>query len=441
MSGRNAFAVTAGTNYILLVAGAITGVLAARLLGPTGRGQLAAIQLWPMLLASLALLGLPEALVFCSSRRVAESGQALTTAVLLAAAASVAAAVVGFLAMPRLLASQPSGIVDTARLYLVLTLASGVGLSIHLLRARSMFLAWNLIRLLPQMAWLCILVAASVFSLQSPILLAKISIVSGLALCVPYLIVAIAVAAPPYGPRRDLVRPLLMYGLPGVLTVLPQTFNLRLDQVALAAALPSNQLGLYVTAVGWSGAVTPALSALGSVMFPRIASLAGASDQVSTLSKGVRISVILGLTGGAGLALVTPFVLPMLFGASFEAATPAALLLIAAAVVAGFNLVLGECLRGVGHPSTVLRSEIGGLVVTAAALWILLPPLGIIGAAVASLLSYCTTFVMLALSVSRRLSLPLRFFLIPKHEDYRLLVRVAINGLTRLRHFLNRATR
>src|ERR1039458_5350046 len=36
-----------------------TGILAARLLGPVGEGKLAAIQTWPMLLGSLAMLGLP----------------------------------------------------------------------------------------------------------------------------------------------------------------------------------------------------------------------------------------------------------------------------------------------------------------------------------------------------------------------------------------------
>ena len=52
----------------------LTGALAARLLGPDGRGQLAAIQMWPNFLAAIANLGLPEALVYFSARSTPAPG-------------------------------------------------------------------------------------------------------------------------------------------------------------------------------------------------------------------------------------------------------------------------------------------------------------------------------------------------------------------------------
>src|SRR5713101_4590346 len=58
---------TAGTNGLSAVLGITTGMLAARLLGPQGRGELAAIQTWPSFIATLAMLGLPEALVYYSA--------------------------------------------------------------------------------------------------------------------------------------------------------------------------------------------------------------------------------------------------------------------------------------------------------------------------------------------------------------------------------------
>ena len=47
-------------NIALYVLAAATGPLAARLLGPDGRGALAAIQLWPGAIATFAMLGLPD---------------------------------------------------------------------------------------------------------------------------------------------------------------------------------------------------------------------------------------------------------------------------------------------------------------------------------------------------------------------------------------------
>src|SRR5690349_13378859 len=46
----------------LLAIGALTGLLSARLLGPQGRGELAALTLWPLTLISLTHLGTNSAL-------------------------------------------------------------------------------------------------------------------------------------------------------------------------------------------------------------------------------------------------------------------------------------------------------------------------------------------------------------------------------------------
>jgi O-antigen/teichoic acid export membrane protein len=57
---------TAGTNAVLAMFGLVTGVLAARLLGPNGRGELAAIQTWPAVIATIAMLGMPETVYYAA---------------------------------------------------------------------------------------------------------------------------------------------------------------------------------------------------------------------------------------------------------------------------------------------------------------------------------------------------------------------------------------
>src|SRR5262249_41475816 len=77
-------AFTATTNIFLSILGLMTGVLSARLLGAAGRGELGAIQTWPNVLATIAILGLPDALVYYCARRPEDSGVYLTSAVSLA---------------------------------------------------------------------------------------------------------------------------------------------------------------------------------------------------------------------------------------------------------------------------------------------------------------------------------------------------------------------
>jgi O-antigen/teichoic acid export membrane protein len=74
--------ITATVNLVLAVLGMMSGVLAARLLGPHGRGELAAIQTWPGVIGTLAMLGMPEAIVYYSARDERGAGRYLGSAVI-----------------------------------------------------------------------------------------------------------------------------------------------------------------------------------------------------------------------------------------------------------------------------------------------------------------------------------------------------------------------
>ena len=54
------FIFTIGAEFLLLVLGVVTGTILARVLGPVGRGELAAITLWPGILLTLGGLGIPH---------------------------------------------------------------------------------------------------------------------------------------------------------------------------------------------------------------------------------------------------------------------------------------------------------------------------------------------------------------------------------------------
>ncbi|HKM55935.1 MAG TPA: hypothetical protein VJY33_21190, partial [Isosphaeraceae bacterium] len=89
-------------NVVMAIIGLASGLLAAKLLGPQGRGELAAIQSWPMLFAALALLGMPEAVVYYSSRYPGRAADYLGTARVIALIAGVVFLATGWLLMPAL---------------------------------------------------------------------------------------------------------------------------------------------------------------------------------------------------------------------------------------------------------------------------------------------------------------------------------------------------
>src|SRR4051812_40976712 len=91
---------TAITNVALGGLGIATGVIVARWLGPVGRGELAAIQMWPSAMATIAMIGLPEALVYFSAKHPSQSREFLITAVLAVLFIIPVVALLGYALMP-----------------------------------------------------------------------------------------------------------------------------------------------------------------------------------------------------------------------------------------------------------------------------------------------------------------------------------------------------
>src|SRR5262249_32295661 len=157
-----------------------------------------------------------------------------------------------------------------------------------------------------------------------------------------------------------------------------------------AAVLPPGDLGLYVVAVAWSSAVSPLLASIGSTLLPAVASAADQTRASARMSEGVRMTALLAMVFSILVASMAPVAIRLLYGVSFIAAMPAALILVPASGVLGVNFSVQEAIRGFGRPYLVLRAELLGLVVTVMSLCLMLRPLGIVGAAIASLLGYST---------------------------------------------------
>ncbi len=413
-------ALNAGANIFLAGLGMVSGILAARLLGPHGRGELAAIQTWPSFTAGLAALGMPEALVYYSARQPAEAGRCLGSAMVVGLASSLPFMVIGYALMPLLLHAQAPVIMWAGRWYLlVVPIFIVTGLPRHPMQGRSDFVPWNAMRIIPNILWIIVLVVAWAWSRAVPTFLAAANLAALALLILPFGVLAVRRIPGPFRPDSQKLPSMLNYGLPCVATMLPQTLNVRLDQMLMAALLPAQELGLYVVAVAWSGAVVPLLGALGSVALPAVASATDEQQRVRRFASGSRVAVALALTLTVALTAVSPLAIVVLFGAKFKQAVPVALVLVPAAGVLGLNFVLQEGLRGLGRPYAVLQAELAGLAVTVVGLAAMLPSLGIMGAAISSLLGYSTVTAVLLLNAQRHTGAKASELLLPDLDELR----------------------
>ena len=390
-------------NVFIAGAGLITGVLQSRALGPTGRGELAAIQLWAGIFCTFGPLGLYDAVIFHGSKSPTLLGQYAVTAACIIYVSAALLVSIGWVALPSLLHAQSSETIADARLYLLLVFSlATLSLSTSIARALQRTRLWNALRLLPTLIWLAVVSVGIGLGTPSP---------SGLAhtylgiLSVVSIVALFSVRLPlknGFPPVRNHVRPLLMFGLPLAVSSLSLLANQRIDQVLLAGSLSAEQLGYYVVSLAFTGLALLPTVVVSLVAFPRIASLDSLQAQ-SALTAALVAKTGLTVTALAVfLGLSVERVLPLLFGPGFEPAVVASKLLLFGVPFRGVAQVLHGAAKGMGFPSLVLFSELAGLVLAGGSLFLLLPEYGLYGVAIAtSLSSVVTCAVSLLLTIAR----------------------------------------
>ena len=394
---------TAITNVILGGLGIATGIIVARWLGPVGRGELAAIQMWPSAIATVAMIGLPEALVYFSAKYPSESRRYLLSAVLTALVVMPVFALLGYVLIPFLFSTQSDRVVQGARVYLWLVpVYVWWAFLIMLLRGIQQYRLWNAFA------------SSHRCSGCGPRRRGWLGATDPIRITTTYLVLLAAVGAAvtwivwrrasgSAAPTAPAVSSLVRFGFPSALSTLPQFFNLRLDQMAVAAVLPARQLGVYVTAVAWSACIPMLSSALAVVVSPRIAAEAIESERRRRFTRGVQGAAWLIAVPVAVLAAATPFGVTAVFGRAFEQAVIPAMILVIASGVNAFNGMLEELLRGSGRPDATLFAETIAVAVGLPALLLLLPLAGLTGASVASLVGYVAAAIVLIV-YSRRIA-------------------------------------
>ena len=401
-------------NGLLALLSLATSALAARLLGPEGRGQLAQAQVVPSLIGTLALLGMSEAIIFHASKEGEKASEWIATGSAVSLATTTTAWLV-FVAAVLILPLDNKMLMLTYAPMIILMAAVGVPHSS--LRTRLRFSLWNRLRLIPPLIWLAALGAGYAFHKPDVPFLIAIQ----LALLTVYAIVQFVVVTRSipgaYRVRSALVRPLVKFGLAVLVAQVPQVLALRLDQIVVTGLLPEDRIGHYFVALGWSAIPTLFLAAISQVVFPRVAGMANIDAQRNAIGRVSRLSVWMAVGIAVGVIAITPFAVPAIFGTAFAEASSLAMILVVAASARGVASVLQESARGLGKVNLILRSELFGLVLLALCIWPLTVSFAAYGVAIASVISAVAAMLFVLLGLAREVTLPIGKMLAITEDD------------------------
>jgi O-antigen/teichoic acid export membrane protein len=367
--------------------GVVQSAIIARILMPEGKGELAAAVMIPQLAATLAPLGINWACTYHLGRRTFDREilirSALTALLLVSAAGVVASLVAGQILRDSILA----GVSRPAFLLALLTLPTSVtllGLSglfrgeMRIAEANRMDVARTMLMFLA-----ILLFVAGVRLGAAGVILAQL---------VAEAVVAVRAFrrfGVPLVPllRWDVIRSLTGYGLQIYSFSILLYLNYRFDLFLVRQRLDLAQTGLYATAVSLAEMLWMVPNSLGIVLFPSVARATG--EERDRLALAVcRNSFWLMLLLCGSLAVGRHAALRVFFGAPFVAAAPALLAILPGILAMSVQQVLGSALSGRGRPLPVtLGAALGfGVNVVLNLLWI--PRYGIVGASLASSVSY-----------------------------------------------------
>lgn len=422
------------TRVARLILGITTSFVLAGMLLPEGRGQYALLVLVPGMLNALGQLGLPSAMSFFAGRGM-RIDQLQRLGWGLAAGLSVVLVGGTILLLPLLtetvLQAVDEELIPLALASVPFQLASAFAGSA--LIGRQVMRNYNLI-----------IVAQSVLMLVGVVVL-----VGGLDLGVTgaltsYVTVAVIVAiataielgrvvrsSPPEGPSVH-IGPFVSYGLRIYPASVTGYFSLRVDVLILGAMLgDATAVGLYTFAVSLAEPVFMVPDSISTVFYPRVAGMErGRADalapQVSRFTLLVTVLVVIAFVPPAWLA--TNVILP-----TFADSLVPFLILLPGIVALSVSKVLSGYIGGLGLPLHVARASLVNLVVNVMANVILIPVLGIAGAALASLISYTVHATMLAIIASRLARRPTLEYVVPTSAEVRRLADGLRLVLRRLR--------
>lgn len=390
---------TTVVQFIILGLGLVTSLMLARLLGPTGRGELAAALLWPQSLVYLGSFGIQDACVYYAARPRMRTGVVLTNAFFLFLIQIALLLPLGYLLMPHLLSQQSSAVITISRPLLITTVLGLASLyATSVLRAKlemGIFNSLSLILPIGTLAGVIWLLATKRLFLDNIaflyiILYILLALMSFAALFVKRLWDRFRLDPP-------LLKQMVTYGAKVQIGSMSQMANIRLDQMLMAALLPATQLGLYVVAVSVANITMVIPTAIRTVLAPSIAQVDQATKDIPNLEAQLRMYWSLNVAVGLAILLLAPFAMTIAFGSAYKAAILPAGILILAMVCLGGKEILSGTAYGLGTPLLVSQAELVSLLITALGLAVLLPLWGIVGAAVASLLAYGAALATLAL--------------------------------------------
>ena len=386
---------TSATSLATVALGAIAGIVVGRALGPHGRGVYAIATVAPIFIGVAGTLGVEEAIVYVAGRvhDRRKTGHLIWGSLFIAlglgsifTAASIAFQLLLFWS-PTLGVSKVLFIAFACQpLQYALT-----QISVAHLRAQGRYTLWNILRVVVPSVYLAGLVLVIVLGALT-VNMAIVCLLAGNIVVLIVSTLSICLSHPPSTSRAD-IEHMLSLGWKNHLITMQTYANQQLDQVFLATMVPAAQLGAYTIAVTYASAGFSLGQAPALQMYSYFSRQEN-PDRAAYRRLLARTMLLLTSISFVS-AVLAPFLIPLLFGKSYEAAVVPALVLIFSAPLLSLGAMFSAIWKSAGKPLAAAKGQRIGLLLTVVTLPAAITCFGIDGAAIVSIVVYAVVAVWL----------------------------------------------
>mgnify|MGYP000383172901 CR=1 FL=1 len=416
------------SRVISLFIGVGTSIILARFLGPYGKGVYSLAILLPSMVVTFGNLGVGPATTYYVARNEFPKSKILGNNVLLTAIISTIGISVGIIMVFTFRMSFLKGIPVK---YLLLSLVL-VPLQLFFAYVHSILLGdqkikeFNYIQIAQSfvffafLSFTLVILRAFVFEAICAGIIAQLLIDILLLLLVFRASNGIVIK-----PDKTYLKRSLLFGSQVYLANVMWFLNFRLDMLLLNCFLGPTDVGIYSIAVGLAEKLWLISSIASTILFPRISSASkekGCDELTPLVARTVFWFTVL---GSLILAIFGKKLVILLFSTKFLPAVVPLQILLIGVVAVSVSRILGDSISAQGRPILNVYRGIVTVLINIVLNMIWIPKFGIIGAALASLVSYNATLIIVMFFYCRVSGNTVGEVIIPQKSDWRTYMNVA----------------
>ena len=411
---------TFGTEQLLLLLNSATSVLIARVLGPENLGVFSLVTTFPILVAGFANIGIPQANIYFIGKKRNALSDVSSNSLIFSIIIGLIAIAICYSLRDYVLKTLLKG-VDAIYLLSIIPMIPLILLNyflLSMLRGTGRFGLFNFGRLFSSLLRFVGLVFALTI-LSSGIWGAILTVIAATALTSAYYVLIVSNFA---GFKRKFNLPLaknsVIYGLKSYLQNLFGFLQYRLDLFLIAFFLGKDKVAYYAVAAAVAGMIWHIPDSIGKVLFPKLSSTGKTEDIHHITSIVCRHTIF--VTGIAVLMLfaTSEFLIKGIYGIEYTHAIRPLLILLPGVVMMSIYKVLARDFSSRNRQQISVAAAASGLTLNVVLNILLIPQLGITGAALSSTVSYSATSGMLLLFFLKESSSSLKETVLMARGDF-----------------------